>query len=440
WEWSLHNATQLKISNTVPSIGKHLINCENFATINPDELESINSHLEMIKRKRIESRLNNSIKVEVDADADVDFYDLTTELDDNSSITSPLSESSNSFNISHINQNKRLKKIPEQKTLSSRQSKINEFIGRPLRPNEETIFNKLLLKMTISNGWSFHIQQVIETAAKEDQHGVTISLDGWKNVAKQNILGFVLTRSDGQVLIWGAEDISCQRSHTEAVVQKISEFINTTRIKNIKINDSVTDSASAYNAARKKLRIYKDIIFLPCFAHQTNLCIADILKSSSEFLTTSRKAEVVVSYFNASTFFLGELCDEQLKIYGSQYSLVKPGKTRWNSYYMCYNSILKNKRALRVGINELGDVTVVNDDSVTNQQNNVIMANRVLSILEDPEFWGKLAELEALFYPYCLALNTLQKNKSHLFEVLHCFGYFMEQTLSNPDDDFKDNM
>jgi hypothetical protein len=219
-------------------------------------------------------------------------YDLTTELDDNdnydnSSITSPPSESSNSFNISHINQNKRLKKIPEQKTLSSRQSKINEFIGRPLRPNEETIFNKLLLKMTISNGWSFHwteneetieffkflspcvklpsrkklsndvlknfsqdIQQVIETAAKEDQQGVTVSLDGWKNVAKQNILGFVLTRSDGQVLIWGAEDISCQRSHTEAVVQKISEFINTTRIKNININGLVTDSASAYNAAR----------------------------------------------------------------------------------------------------------------------------------------------------------------------------------------------
>jgi hypothetical protein len=80
--------------------------------------------------------------------------------------------------------------------------------------------------MTISNGWSFHwieneetieffkflspcvklpsrkklsndvlknfsqdIQQVIEMTAKEDQQGVTISLDGWKNVAKQNILG-----------------------------------------------------------------------------------------------------------------------------------------------------------------------------------------------------------------------------------------------------------
>ncbi|CAJ0841736.1 3888_t:CDS:2, partial [Entrophospora sp. SA101] len=257
------------------------------------------------------------------------------------------------------------------------------------RGGEREFPSRKKLSNDVLKNFSQDIQQVIETAAKEDQHGVTISLDGWKNVAKQNILGFVLTRSDGQVLIWGAEDISCQRSHTEAVVQKISEFINTTRIKNIKINDSVTDSASAYNAARKKLRIYKDIIFLPCFAHQTNLCIADILKSSSEFLTTSRKAEVVVSYFNASTFFLGELCDEQLKIYGSQYSLVKPGKTRWNSYYMCYNSILKNKRALRslAGINELGDVTVVNDDSVTNQQNNVIMANRVLSILEDPEFW-----------------------------------------------------
>jgi hypothetical protein len=194
------------------------------------------------------------------------------------------SDTSNSLNALYVNSNKRLKKNTEQ---LFRQTKINDYIGRPLHSNEEAIFNKLLLKMTISNGWSFHwteneetvdffrflspciklpdrkklsndilknfsqdIQQAIEIAAKEDQQGVTISLDGWKNVTKQNILGFVLTRSDGQVLIWGAEDISCQRSNTETVVQKINEFIDAIRIKDIKINGLVTDSASAYNAAR----------------------------------------------------------------------------------------------------------------------------------------------------------------------------------------------
>ena len=40
--------------------------------------------------------------------------------------------------------------------------------------------------------------------ARTDKIGVTISLDSWKNVLKQNILGLVIIRSDGQVLVWGA--------------------------------------------------------------------------------------------------------------------------------------------------------------------------------------------------------------------------------------------
>ncbi|CAJ0755717.1 3884_t:CDS:2 [Entrophospora sp. SA101] len=65
----LNNVTRLKFSNTVPSIGKHLI-VKTLQTINPDKVESVNSHLE-VRQKRIESRLNNSI--EIDVDVDVDF-------------------------------------------------------------------------------------------------------------------------------------------------------------------------------------------------------------------------------------------------------------------------------------------------------------------------------------------------------------------------------
>jgi len=119
------------------------------------------------------------------------------------------------------------------------QSSMNDYIGRKLYPNEMNTFYKLLLCMTVSNGWAFqwvenqeiieffnfispllqlpnrktlaneilknsaeNVQKNIEAAAKEDKYGVSISFDGWKNVIKQNILGLVITRSDGQVLIW----------------------------------------------------------------------------------------------------------------------------------------------------------------------------------------------------------------------------------------------
>ncbi|PKY32652.1 hypothetical protein RhiirB3_450997 [Rhizophagus irregularis] len=37
-----------------------------------------------------------------------------------------------------------------------------------------------------------------QAAAKDDKYGVSISLNGWKNIVKQNILGLVITRSDKQ--------------------------------------------------------------------------------------------------------------------------------------------------------------------------------------------------------------------------------------------------
>jgi hypothetical protein len=167
------------------------------------------------------------------------------------------------------------------------QSSMNDYIGRKLYPNEMNTFYKLLLRMTVSNGWAFqwvenqetidffnfispllqlpnrktlaneilknsaeNVQKNIEAAAKEDKYGVSISLDGWKNVIKQNILGLVITRSDGQVLIWGAKDISGDRGNTNAAVKHISMFLNETQAKDIKINTVITDSASSYNAAR----------------------------------------------------------------------------------------------------------------------------------------------------------------------------------------------
>ncbi|CAB4475586.1 unnamed protein product [Rhizophagus irregularis] len=124
------------------------------------------------------------------------------------------------------------------------QSTINQYIGRKFLPNEIDTFYRLLLRMTISNGWAFQwvenqktikffnfispllklpnrktladellknsaerVQNNIEAAAKDDKYGVSISLDGWKNVVEQNILGLVITRSDGQSLA-GRNDLS----------------------------------------------------------------------------------------------------------------------------------------------------------------------------------------------------------------------------------------
>ncbi|GES76734.1 hypothetical protein RCL_jg17366.t2 [Rhizophagus clarus] len=194
---------------------------------------------------------------------------------------------------------------------------------------------------------------------------------------------------------------------------------------------------------RKRLRhVHQDIVFLPCFVHQANLCVADVFKSSPKFLETSKKATTIVKYFNASSIFTKDLHDEQKRIYNKYITLIQPGDTRWNSYYFCYQSVLKNKRALKslAGRNDFSDITVMHDDLIAEANSNKIMSSVIVSIINDSDFWLNLAELEQILYPFCAALNILQRDKARLYDVLHSFGYFMQCTLENNDENYKGMM
>ena len=93
---------------------------------------------------------------------------------------------------------------------------------------------------------------------------------------------------------------------------------------------------------------YKDKIFLPCMAHQMNLVFGDIFKESNKYQDVSTKAIRVISFFHMSSFFNGNLRNEQMVIYQKVIALTRPGDTRWNSYYFCFNSLLRTEAALKV--------------------------------------------------------------------------------------------
>lgn len=55
-----------------------------------------------------------------------------------------------------------------------------------------------------------------------------------------------------------------------------------------------------------------------------------------------------MSYFHSSSYFTGLLRNEQKVCYNQTITLITPGETRWNSYYFCFNSILRTEAALKV--------------------------------------------------------------------------------------------
>ena len=172
-------------------------------------------------------------------------------------------------------------------SISSQQKPLTSFYCRQMSTNDVPRFEQLFVRMTVSNGLLFSFVENEETralfefitpglvlpnrkaiggrilndAAKSfqdnivktsasDKDGVTAAFDGWTNVKMEQLWGVVFITSKGQPLVWGAREISAERSRTTDVIQHIEELMKDAKQKNVCIKAFVSDSAGEYAAAR----------------------------------------------------------------------------------------------------------------------------------------------------------------------------------------------
>jgi hypothetical protein len=173
------------------------------------------------------------------------------------------------------------------KSTTTTQQHITNYLSRPLTKKDKPYFEILLLRMSVSNGLPFNffenqetkdvfefiapalklpsrkrmsdrilpksakmLKESIKNMAQNDKIGVTAAFDGWTNVKQEHLFGVVFITSAGETLIWGAKDISNERSKTENVINHIKNIMDEAEKNNIKINCFVSDSAGEYAAAR----------------------------------------------------------------------------------------------------------------------------------------------------------------------------------------------
>jgi len=153
--------------------------------------------------------------------------------------------------------------------------------------NNISIFESLLIRATVSAGWSLQsvenkevnelfsfinpaiklpgrralggrilnnevksLQLQLENKIKNDPVGVTLCFDGWTNVINQNIFGSVFITSEGEVLIWEGEDISGEFDRWREVYDKAETMIKKILDMGVNLISVVSDSAPSYAAAR----------------------------------------------------------------------------------------------------------------------------------------------------------------------------------------------
>jgi hypothetical protein len=120
-----------------------------------------------------------------------------------------------------------------------------EFIAPGLTlPNRKAIGGRILKNTAKS------LQENIIKTAENDKNGVTATFDGWTNVKMEQLWGIVFITSKGQPLVWGAHEISSERSRTADVIRHIEELMEDAKKKKVNIKAFVSDSAGEYAAAR----------------------------------------------------------------------------------------------------------------------------------------------------------------------------------------------
>ena len=201
-----------------------------------------------------------------------------------------MTDDSASISSSNTNYTSILRWISESSIYTGKfQTTMPRYAVRDLNKSEVSKFYDLLIRMTVSNGWSFQwindpstreffhwlnprlklpyrsqlagsiLDQAvknIENLRKEklsqvhEQAGVTLLFDGWKNTVNQELLGIMIILPSGDTSVWNAIDISGQRERAIDIIPHIEEILSDLKEQSIKVTAIVSDSSAAYVSAR----------------------------------------------------------------------------------------------------------------------------------------------------------------------------------------------
>lgn len=273
-------AMKQRFTNTKRACAKHLENCPYWAERHSSE------ETQAIIQKAMEYGSKKPIKrqrLSIDNDFDEGKTEVLTSL---SNTSTPSQGSSNLNNFFY--KSSRANSISSISDISFRSfGPLDNYMYHELKPEQIETFERLLLDVTVACGFAFrwvdnpavkelfkwlnpmlelpdrkqlsgrilkkasnNLKDIVLNDAINDDLGIMLAFDGWKNVSRQNLLGSVLFTSECNMIIWKVEDISGKRCTSDIIIDETKKSFDELEKKNIKINGLITDSASENVAAR----------------------------------------------------------------------------------------------------------------------------------------------------------------------------------------------
>ncbi|CAN0918385.1 hypothetical protein LINGRAHAP2_LOCUS30839 [Linum grandiflorum] len=202
--------------------------------------------------------------------------------------------------------------------------------------------------------------------------GCTLMSNGWTDIKRRSICNFLANSPKGTVFI-DSIDTSDFSKNTEKVFEMLDNVVE--KVGEDKVIQIVTDNASAYKAAGKRLmEKRKHLYWTPCAAHCLDLMLEDFDKRLNVHKATIEKAKKITNYIYASTLLIS-----MLREFTKGYDLIRPGATRFATTYLTLACLSQHKGSLLAMFSS--------DTWKKSTFSSKLKGRGIQGIVLDPQFW-----------------------------------------------------
>ncbi|KAK7451264.1 hypothetical protein VKT23_012604 [Stygiomarasmius scandens] len=290
-------------------------------------------------------------------------------------------------------------------------------------PSQKVLANRLLLEE----------YERIEKELKEELEGksVTLTCDGVKDISKNSLVS-VDVSADYKSYMVDLYDSTADKKDGDSMCKAFEKMIDTTeKVYGCEVVALGTDNDGGSRAGRVKLEKRCPWIFtFPCGAHQGQLVLGDYFKECSESATTAEEGTDLIGWINNHSCVRSIFDDSQQSEYSKILKYIVGNLTRWTTHEVSFKRLEEVKQPLRsaaVTKRQLIIDAQVGKESVKSKAD-ALRTDAIthLDLIEDNDFWRRLAVVISDIKPISYATNICQSDHARPDSVLLAFvGMFI---------------
>lgn len=279
------------------------------------------------------------------------------------------------------------------------------------------------LRTSALNRVSQEERDIVDTAYTSGSF-ISLSVDGWKTPGHKKWLGFSsILRSKTQDSITidtrRFEDITLLGENKTVMFKEIKMEIESImdQVANLSKTSTMvcvmTDSVSSNVEAKKRLsKIFPNLLFLPCHAHQLNLLAGNVLNHTTT-KPVVKQAIDIINYFHNFPAQYSKLQKIMLESCGKEFKFVLECETRWYSHYQMILSLFRARPFL-----EKYKASVSDNDPLLKKS----IAVGSLDSIGSTSFWSKLGLLSEILKVLTIEIANIERRKAGMSDVIQSFG------------------